>query len=377
MNLPKELTTVTALSKKIALIMFVALPIIAFLFGMKYQQIISFSYKLPLLSSPSKNIVSTIIPSLPLTPSQTSQDETANWKIFTSQYGFTLKYPSGWFSKDLTSASKNNPAIKSSIYFNDKSTVDFANYKVSFTIQDVSLEKAKFFLNYSDAGNEIKSILTESSIEEVSIIQAVNDTKEFGKSTGTHYTVLIPIKDLTLTIYAEKIEDKNTVNQILSTFKFLDQNQATNTSNWKTYINKPTGLNLSYPTTYPLIRDGINQQDSSCNYIELLSNDKVDISQSNNELSLSINICNTKSNDSLESFYQEQIGMPIQISNKLTKTYGDISAISYQWKNNTGQGNGETVLMIANNKRITVYKYPLQTTKQQEFEQILSSVKIQ
>ena len=39
MTLPKELTTVTPLSKTIALIMFILLPIIGFLFGMQYQSL--------------------------------------------------------------------------------------------------------------------------------------------------------------------------------------------------------------------------------------------------------------------------------------------------------------------------------------------------
>ncbi len=38
MNLPKELTTVTRVSKAVALLMFILLPIVAFLFGMKYQK---------------------------------------------------------------------------------------------------------------------------------------------------------------------------------------------------------------------------------------------------------------------------------------------------------------------------------------------------
>ena len=37
MRLPKELTTVTTLSKSVALLMFILLPIIGFLFGMQYQ----------------------------------------------------------------------------------------------------------------------------------------------------------------------------------------------------------------------------------------------------------------------------------------------------------------------------------------------------
>lgn len=41
MGLPKELTTVTTLSKTIALIMFISMPIIAFIFGLNYQMALS------------------------------------------------------------------------------------------------------------------------------------------------------------------------------------------------------------------------------------------------------------------------------------------------------------------------------------------------
>lgn len=37
MNLPKELTTVTPLSKAVALLLFISLPIVGFMFGMNYQ----------------------------------------------------------------------------------------------------------------------------------------------------------------------------------------------------------------------------------------------------------------------------------------------------------------------------------------------------
>ena len=48
MKLPKELTTVTTLSKTVALIMFITLPIIGFLFGMRYQTMLS-EYSRPIL----------------------------------------------------------------------------------------------------------------------------------------------------------------------------------------------------------------------------------------------------------------------------------------------------------------------------------------
>lgn len=43
MTLPKELTTVTPLSKLTALILLIVLPILGFLFGMKYQALINYS----------------------------------------------------------------------------------------------------------------------------------------------------------------------------------------------------------------------------------------------------------------------------------------------------------------------------------------------
>lgn len=47
MQLSKELTTVTTLSKTVALIVFVSLPIIAFLFGMRYQVMLSGANNVP------------------------------------------------------------------------------------------------------------------------------------------------------------------------------------------------------------------------------------------------------------------------------------------------------------------------------------------
>ena len=41
MPLPKELTTVTPLSKAVALLLFILLPILSFLFGMNYQTIVN------------------------------------------------------------------------------------------------------------------------------------------------------------------------------------------------------------------------------------------------------------------------------------------------------------------------------------------------
>lgn len=59
MTLPKELTTVTPLSKSIALILFILLPILGFFIGMKYQELLSLQdIQTNLTQSINKNISS-------------------------------------------------------------------------------------------------------------------------------------------------------------------------------------------------------------------------------------------------------------------------------------------------------------------------------
>ena len=50
MQLPKEIVTVTKLSKIVALIMFITLPVIAFLFGMRYQTMLTGQATIPPIS---------------------------------------------------------------------------------------------------------------------------------------------------------------------------------------------------------------------------------------------------------------------------------------------------------------------------------------
>ncbi len=55
MTLPKELTTVTTISKTLALYMFIMMPIIGFLLGMKYQENIDatrYTSETPIMQTP-------------------------------------------------------------------------------------------------------------------------------------------------------------------------------------------------------------------------------------------------------------------------------------------------------------------------------------
>jgi hypothetical protein len=79
MTLPKSFTTVTTLSKTLAMLLFIALPFIGFQMGREYQKKIT------------PPIADTNIVSVP------TQSPNANWKTYTSKdKSFSFQYPASW-----------------------------------------------------------------------------------------------------------------------------------------------------------------------------------------------------------------------------------------------------------------------------------------
>lgn len=82
MKLPKELTTVTLLSKTLAFIMFTTMPIIGFFLGMQYQQNIDIALRQQMEINPF------------VSPTPTPVIDTTNWKTYTNLNGkYSFKYP--------------------------------------------------------------------------------------------------------------------------------------------------------------------------------------------------------------------------------------------------------------------------------------------
>lgn len=101
MKLPKELTTVTPLSKYFAMVLFISLPFIGFLIGIRYQETVS------LQTSQSENIIVTTKRSP--TPEINQVTNTSNWKTYNlkkyitkygSSYNFSISYPQDWAPRD-------------------------------------------------------------------------------------------------------------------------------------------------------------------------------------------------------------------------------------------------------------------------------------
>lgn len=91
MKLPKELTMVTPASKFLAFILFVTLPFLGFVYGMKYQEFVDFNKQQELSFAAKK------VKRLP-TP---TPDPTANWRTYTFSYnpefGVSFRYPDTYF----------------------------------------------------------------------------------------------------------------------------------------------------------------------------------------------------------------------------------------------------------------------------------------
>jgi len=94
MKLPKELITVTPLSKLLAITLFVSLPVVGFLVGIRYQEMMDLGKRqqieqnlaVPRTPTPTPIAIPTVDPSV-----------TANWKTYTNMgQGFSFKYPPNW-----------------------------------------------------------------------------------------------------------------------------------------------------------------------------------------------------------------------------------------------------------------------------------------
>jgi len=101
MKLPKELTKVTSFSKTVAIILFILLPIVGFLLGIRYQEMMDLSKRQMMeqniavkrIPTPTPIAIPTIDPSI-----------TVNWKMYKSS-NYTIKYPSN-FTLDIKDPKK-------------------------------------------------------------------------------------------------------------------------------------------------------------------------------------------------------------------------------------------------------------------------------
>jgi len=126
-RLPKELTTVTKVSKTIALIMFICLPIIGFLYGMQYQQVLDSTQFMQQVQPYHAKSVKTVIPSITSSTQYNGDDYQAGVEIDDAK--FSLNYPNGW-----------RVSIKK-----DPGFMSFKRFEISVIPPDVKLNQGENF----------------------------------------------------------------------------------------------------------------------------------------------------------------------------------------------------------------------------------------
>jgi hypothetical protein len=250
MKLPKELTTVTPTSKITAAIVFVTLPFIAFFLGIQYQTIIT--------RNPSGNLT-------PSSSKSSAENQTSDWKTYVNnEFKYSVKYPSNWVARDITNESvatgldstgnntfeplnevykrvmkENVDSISSFIDSNDEEKI-LPKKPGEFYIGGIILhveENGKLDLT---KGEKIKvSGVDAVSVQSFNPRLEVNTIKVSFEKDGNVFTL-----SNSFTGYGSEYFD-----QILSTFKFLDENETIDTSNWKTYTNTQLNFSFKYPPT--------------------------------------------------------------------------------------------------------------------------------
>ncbi len=234
MNLPKELTTVTPLSKYLAIVVFVLFPILGFFLGMKYQELMNLSKRQEM----EENLTITRAPTpTPFAIPTVDPSITANWKTYAnSQFEFTLRYPAEW--KIAEAKEKDYNIIQ--IYPTDKKINDIDSEGPSpFTSIRIVVKNNPKNLSYMDyALEEEKSIFVSGNF--VSTLKhgpaVIVDGIVTGVITGQlpswgRKGVYIPHKGKIYIVNASSSDRRDEINkmiddmfdQILSTFKFTDQ----------------------------------------------------------------------------------------------------------------------------------------------------------
>ena len=214
MKLPRELTTVTKLSKYLAMMVFVALPIVGFFLGMSYQEMIDLAKK-----QEESNIVieSKLSPSPIEIP--TVDPSTANWKTYRNdEFGFEIRYPND-FQKDLE---KDNyikvykpgfASLSISSILTNKNLEEYVDERIAATKE--AYEGKPSLSVYKKISNTVAG---KPSIQlEVYYEAAGTSGLEEYMANESNSIVEIRMMDL-----ADSIESqiKKTFDQILSTFKF-------------------------------------------------------------------------------------------------------------------------------------------------------------
>jgi len=147
------------------------------------------------------------------------------------------------------------------------------------------------------------------------------------------------------------------------------------TAGWQTYINMMLGFSFRYPTEYKAPIENNN-------YISLISplnpEPKKGYELQNGELKVEIYVSDASPDETLMELVKKKkaqsdsLGSNTKILKEEEILVDGINAVKQTWE---GMGTGQTILFIKDNKEFGMIKFPAVTTRDNEFNQILSTFK--
>lgn len=162
-------------------------------------------------------------------------------------------------------------------------------------------------------------------------------------------------------------------------------NQFTIPASWKTYTSSTVGITFRYPPDYT-VEEAEGAYGGGIDNIILQSTSSAKLGKSsqtatNDWLTVEIHITSSPdSNDTLKKFVEETnnsrntpLNIGFQVLKSTSYSIGGVPAEYQQWKDNQGN-DGETILFIRNNKRYDMLKFPADTSQQDTFNKIISSI---
>jgi hypothetical protein len=201
-------------------------------------------------------------------------DPTANWKTYTdSKYGYSIKYPTQWDANlppvghgILIGQGPNENQITIGIFSTKNATMaNSCKQTQQILLDNIPASRCNFAQQISE---ERGVAYNPPIISKTIYIEALHNNQYYSVSLSSDQT-------------SDKFKY---FDQILSTFKFTDQNQADPTANWKTYTDKESEYSIRYPKEW-IITSG-DQHDAKGSEIFIQSEDFVISSHADSARSL-------------------------------------------------------------------------------------------
>lgn len=229
MKLSPSFTTVTSFSKILAAVLFVSLPFAGFFLGMEYQKGIApvilnqFNQQVPIVITPSPVL-----------------DPTANWKTYiNTSYKYSIKYPLNW---TIVVKGDADPSTFYAPYLESPCNYDGGDRcgQINITVEDFNPSKTlDQYFHFSEDNpspekmvNKISASIDGEKAISIDWYYLSGDQLPFRTIKAIHKNLVYSItltesgKDREVIKSTSDWKYNNLYNQILSTFKFLDQNET-------------------------------------------------------------------------------------------------------------------------------------------------------